>query len=100
MEAQVRKAVVISKPKPHYPKAARKQHVEVTVVLRAVFRSTGEVTDVKFDKAVPDNIREDLVKQFADECIKAAHKIKFEPAVKNGHPVSMYMQLEYYFSGR
>ena len=93
-----KKAVVKSKPEPHCPKEARKQHIAVTIVLRAIFRSSGEVTDVRFDKVIPSDLPEDIRKAFTEESIKAARQIKFKPAMKDGHPVSMYMQLEYNFS--
>ena len=66
-------------------------------MLRAIFTSSGKVTDITFDKAIPGNLPEELVKAFTEECVKAARKIKFKPAMKDGHPVSMYIQLEYYF---
>jgi protein TonB len=91
------RAIVKSKPEPHYPEEARKRRIEGTIVLRAIFRSSGKVTDIKFDKAIPNDLPEDIVKAMTDECIKAARKIKFEPAMKGGHPVSMYVQLEYNF---
>ena len=97
-ESESSKAVVKSKPEPHYPKEAKKQKIEATIVLRAVFRSTGKVTDIKFEKAYPNNLPEDILKLFTEESIKAAEKIKFEPATRDGHPVSMYVQLEYRFT--
>jgi len=96
-QSESSKAVVKSKPQPHYPKAARKQRIEATIVLRAVFSSNGKVTGIKFEKAVPNNLPDDILKMFIDESIKVAEKIKFKPAIKEGHPVSMYVQLEYNF---
>jgi len=66
-------------------------------VLRAIFRASGAITDIKFEKVIPTDLPEDMVWAFTEECIKAARQIKFEPAMKDGHPVSMYMQLEYNF---
>lgn len=94
---QLSKAVIISKPEPHYPTEARNAGFEGTIVLRAIFRSTGKVTDIKFAKVIPENTPQDLVKKLSDECIRVAGKIKFQPAIKDGHPVSMYVQLEYNF---
>jgi hypothetical protein len=92
-----RAAVVKSKPKPHWPKEARKHRVKATIELRAIFRSSGEVTDIKFAKVIPEGIPENIVQALTNECIRAARQIKFEPAMKDGHPVSMYVQLEYNF---
>jgi hypothetical protein len=94
---QPRKAVVKFKPQPHCPKKACEQLIEATIVLRAIFRASSVVTDVKFDKVIPADLPEDIVKAFTEESIKAARQIKFDPAMKDGHPVSMYMQLEYNF---
>lgn len=91
------KTTIKSKPAPHYPKEARAQHIEATIVLRAIFTSSGKVTDLKFSKAIPSDLPEDVLKLFTEESINAARKIKFEPATKAGHPVSMYVQLEYNF---
>jgi hypothetical protein len=33
-----------------------------------------------------------------EKAIAAARQIRFVPATRNGHPVSMYMQLEYNFN--
>ena len=95
-----KKAVVISKPIPRCPKEARKYRIALTIVLRAVFTSSGKVTEIKLAKVSPEDLPADVVKAFADQTIKAARLIKFEPAIKDGHPVSMFMQLEYNFDCR
>lgn len=59
-----------------------------TVILRAVFSSTGKVTNITVLAGPP---------KLADAVVKAARKISFEPAVKDGRYVSMYIQLEYNF---
>lgn len=91
------KAVVKFKPQPHCPKEAREQTIGATIVLRAIFRASGEVTDLKFDKVIPADLPEEIVNALTEESMKAARQIKFDPAMKDGHPVSMYMQLEYNF---
>jgi TonB family protein len=96
-DPQRTKAIVKSKPEPNYPEEARKRRIEATVVLRAIFRASGEVTDIKFAKVIPENLPDDVVQAFTNECIRVARQIKFEPAMKDGHPVSMYVQLEYNF---
>jgi len=84
------KARVKKKPEPKYTKDARKHNVKGTVVLRCVFRSTGEVTNISVIRGLPDGL--------TDRAIEAAKKIRFIPAMKDGHPVSMWMQLEYNFN--
>lgn len=97
---QSTKAVVKSKPEPRCSKEACEQEIHATIVLRAIFRSTGEVTDIKFAGVRPSDVPENIVKQLSHESTTVAGKIRFEPATKDGHPVSMYMQLEYNFDCR
>ena len=92
------KVLIKSKPEPHYPEEARKEKVEATIVLRAIFTSSGKVTNIKFVKVIPTDVSRDLVKDLKKRCIEAARQIKFEPATRDGHPVSMYVELEYNFS--
>jgi TonB family protein len=85
-----RKPVIKDKPVPEYTLIARQHGVEGVVVLRAVFRSSGKVTNIQATKTLPDGL--------TDQAIDAARRIKFKPAEKDGHPVAMFMQLEYHFS--
>jgi TonB family protein len=84
------KARVLSKPEPQYTEEARKNQVTGTVILRAVFSSTGQVTNISARAGLPYGLTE--------RAIAAARQIKFTPATKDGHPVSMYIQLEYNFN--
>jgi TonB family protein len=84
------KAKVLSKPEPQYTEEARKNQVTGTVVLRAVFTSGGQVTGIKAVSGLPYGLTE--------RAIAAARQIKFVPATKDGHQVSMYIQLEYNFN--
>ncbi|MEK6282659.1 MAG: energy transducer TonB [Acidobacteriota bacterium] len=84
------KARVISKPEPQYTEEARKNQVTGTVVLRAVFTSSGQVTNISARSGLPNGLTE--------RAIAAARQIRFVPATKDGRPVSMYIQLEYNFN--
>jgi TonB family protein len=84
------KARVISKPEPQYTDAARKFAVTGTVVLRAVFTGSGDVNNIKVVKGLPHGLTE--------RAVGAAREIKFSPAQKDGHDVSMFIQLEYNFN--
>lgn len=84
------KARVLSKPEPQYTEEARKNQVTGTVVLRAVFTSGGQVTNIRAVAGLPYGL--------TDRAIAAARQIKFMPATKDGRPVSMYIQLEYNFN--
>jgi Gram-negative bacterial TonB protein C-terminal len=94
------KAVVRYKPEPPCPMKATEQGIEATISLRAIFRESGKVTDIRFDRASPVNLPADILEALTEESIKAAEKIRFEPATKDGHPVSMYMLLQYNFDCR
>jgi TonB family protein len=84
------KARLISKPEPQYTEDARKNQVTGTVVLKCVFSSNGTVTNIRTVSGLPHGLTE--------RAIAAARQIKFVPATKDGHQVSMWMQLEYNFN--
>jgi len=85
-----RKARLGMKPEPRYTEAARDNQVTGTVVLKVVFTSAGNVSNIRIVSGLPDGLTENAV--------AAAKKIKFIPAMKDGHYVSMWMQLEYNFN--
>ncbi|HET9525527.1 MAG TPA: energy transducer TonB [Pyrinomonadaceae bacterium] len=84
------KARLISKPEPQYTEEARKNQITGTVVLRCVFSSSGQVTQISVRSGLPYGLTE--------KAIAAARQIKFQPATKDGRQVSMWMQLEYNFN--
>jgi len=84
------KARLISKPEPQYTEDARKNQVTGTVVLKVVFASNGSVQNIRTVSGLPYGLTE--------RAIAAARQIKFVPATKDGHQVSMWMQLEYNFN--
>jgi TonB family protein len=81
---------ILSKPEPTYTEQARKYQIRGTIALRAVFSSSGEVTNIKVLKSLPHGL--------TAKAIAVARAIRFEPALKDGRPVSMFMQLEYNFN--
>lgn len=84
------KVRLLSKPEPHYSEEARRNGVSGTVVLRVVFSSSGEITNIRAIQTLPFGLTE--------QAIAAARAIKFIPAMKGGAPVSVFMQLEYNFN--
>ncbi|MEP6570913.1 MAG: energy transducer TonB, partial [Acidobacteriota bacterium] len=66
------KAHVLSKPEPQYTEEARKNQVVGTVVLRAVFTSGGQVSNIRAVSGLPYGLTE--------RAIAAARQIKFTPA--------------------
>lgn len=84
------KVRLMNQPEPVYTAAARKHEVTGMVVLKAVFSSTGIVSNFEIIQGLPYGLTE--------SAIQAARKIKFVPATKDGKKVAMWMQLEYNFN--
>lgn len=84
------RARLLQKPEPQYTEEARRNQVTGTVTLRAIFASSGEVVQIRALNTLPFGL--------TDRAIAAARQIKFVPALKNGHAVSVRMQLEYNFN--
>jgi TonB family protein len=84
------KARIISKPEPQYTEEARRNQISGTVVLKAVFSSSGQVTNIRAVSNLPYGLTE--------RAITAARQIRFSPAMKDGRAVSQYIQIEYNFN--
>lgn len=84
------KVRLLKKPEPSYSASARSAGITGTVVLKAVFSATGQVTNIRVVYGLPYGLTE--------KSIAAAKKIKFIPAIKDGNYVSMWLQLEYNFN--
>ncbi|HET6669146.1 MAG TPA: TonB family protein [Pyrinomonadaceae bacterium] len=84
------KARVLAKPEPRYTDAARGAQIRGTVVLRAVFSADGKVRNILIVKGLPYGLTE--------QALNAARSIRFTPALVNGVPVSVFVQLEYNFN--
>jgi TonB family protein len=84
-----KKVVVKSKPEPYYTREAREHGLGGTVVLRCIFAASGKVTNMHVVVGLPDGLTQ--------EAIDAATRIKFKPALKDGKPVSVWMELQYNF---
>ena len=80
------KARILDSPAPDLSTDANKRPTG-TVILRVVFAKTGRVENITVIRGLPNGLTE--------KCIEAAKKIRFKPAMKDGQPVSMWMQLEY-----
>lgn len=81
---------ILSRPSPTYTDEARRNQISGTVVLRAVFSSSGIVTNIHAVSGLPNGLTE--------RAIAAAKQIRFTPATKDGRPVSMWMELQYDFN--
>jgi TonB family protein len=85
------RAVVKSKPLPGYPREARAYGVRGAVKLRLILGADGRIRDeVEVLEGLPHGVTE--------EAIRVARLIKFEPAQKDGRPVSQYVTVVYHFN--
>jgi TonB family protein len=87
-EVSVR-ATILSKPEPGFSEEARRGNVSGTVRLRAVLAADGRVRNIAIVRSLPAGLTE--------MCIRAARRIVFKPAFKDGHAVSQYVTIEYNF---
>ena len=76
--------------KAKYTEIARTNRVQGTVVLQAVFGSNGEMQSIRVIRGLPDGLTR--------KAIEATRKIKFDPATRNGKPVSVRGTLEFTFN--
>jgi tetratricopeptide (TPR) repeat protein len=74
---------ILSKPPPNFSGT----RAAGTASLRAVFSADGSVKHILVLRKVDPN--------FDQACIEAAKKIQFQPAIKDGHAVSMILLIEY-----
>jgi protein TonB len=81
--------VITAKPKPSYTKEARRNGIEGFVVLKVLFSGDGKFSRIRVTKGLPAGLTENA--------IRAACKIEFKPAIKDGKPVSQWLTVEYVF---
>jgi TonB family protein len=84
------KPTILYTEKPRYTEEARQNKIQGTVVLSVVFTADGRITSIRVVRGLPDGLTE--------KAIEAAQKIRFNPAVKNGAPVSVRGSLEFTFN--
>jgi outer membrane biosynthesis protein TonB len=84
------KVHILSKPEPQYTEDARRNQITGMVILRALFGRDGKIHAVVPVKSLPNGL--------TGQCIKVAHQIRFVPAMKGDQPVSVMLQIEYYFN--
>jgi TonB family protein len=81
---------ILYKEKAKYTEEARQNKIQGTVVLNVVFTADGRIISIRVVRGLPDGLTE--------KAIEAAQKIRFNPAVKNGAPVSVRGNLEFSFN--
>jgi protein TonB len=83
------RAIVTAKPKPSYTKEARRNGVQGFVTLKVLLSARGKIARVRVVKGLPAGLTENA--------IRAACKMEFKPARKNGEPVGQWLTAEYVF---
>ena len=87
-EVDVR-AVITAKPKPSYTKEARRNGVQGFVTLKVLLSGRGKIARVRIVKGLPAGLTENA--------LRAACRMEFKPAMKDGHPVALWLTVEYVF---
>ncbi len=81
---------ILYQEKANYTPEAREAKINGTVLLNAIFGSDGRIYGIRIIRGLPLGLN--------DEAVNAAQKIRFQPATKDGQPVSVRMNLEYSFA--
>lgn len=83
------RATISNRPTPGYTREARRNGVQGYVILKVVLSADGTVGRIRVVRRLPFGLTENA--------IRAACKIQFRPAMKEGIPVSQLTQIEYTF---
>ncbi len=83
------KVQVLKKPLPRFSREARRHLTKGYVILRAILAADETVKYIEIITGLPDGL--------SQSAIAAARQIKFKPAMKDGKPVSVWIELEYQF---
>src|SRR5260221_8070213 len=88
--AQDAKLKIIDQPKPELPQNYLTLDVQGTVVLKIQFLDFGEIGEITALKTLPNGLTE--------RAVLAARKIRFEPEKKDGKPITVTREIQYYYS--
>ena len=83
------KAEITSRAEPGYTREARRAGVQGIVVLKVLLSGDGKINRVRVIRRLPYGLTENA--------IFATCKIKFKPAMKDGQPVSQWVEIQYGF---
>lgn len=81
---------ILSKPKPSYTDSARQGNIQGTIRAAVLFAGDGRVQHVLLLHRLGSGLDE--------QAVSAARRIKFEPTMKDGKPISVVRMVEYTFS--
>jgi len=76
---------------PPYTEAARRAQIEGTMVVQAIIRKNGSVTDIKIIKSLGFGLDESVVNTLAT-------RWRFKPGIRNGEPVDVISTFEIQFT--
>jgi TonB family protein len=80
---------ILNKEKAEYTPEARANKVRGTVVLNVIFGADGSIRVLRVVRGLPHGL--------TGQALKAAQRVQFEPAVKDGKPVDIRGDLEFNF---
>jgi len=89
LDSKDRKARLIYHVEPSYPPDAREKKIEGSVLLGFTVNHDGNTESIQVKRSVYPSIDQ--------AAVEAVSKWRFEPAMKNGEPVSMWMEAEINF---
>jgi TonB family protein len=83
------RAVIMAKPKPSYTREARRNGIQGFVTLKVLLSARGKIDRIRVIKGLAGGLTENA--------IRAACRMEFKPAMKDGKPVSQWVAAEYIF---
>jgi TonB family protein len=81
---------ILYKERARYTEIARRNKVQGTVLLSAIFSADGQIKETKVLRWLPDGL--------ALKAMEAAQKIRFKPATKDGAPITVRASVEFNFA--
>lgn len=84
------------RPKPNYTDSARRNQVEGNVKLKVTFLANGKIGEVV--DITEENNKELRETGLINQAIKAAKKIRFNPEIENGNPVTVIRTVIFNFT--
>ncbi len=80
---------ILSKPRPGYPNSAKYTDTQGEIMVAVLFSHTGKIDHVVIIEGLENGLNE--------AAIKAATAIQFEPATRDGKPISVIKRVQYNF---
>lgn len=84
------KPTILYREKAKYTEEARQNRIQGSVMLSVIFGADGRIHNIRVVRSLPYGLTE--------TSIEAAQRIRFQPAVLNGRPVSVQVTLEFNFA--